>query len=255
MATFCVLQAEARVGKCSAKAYNEYLQVSVNKYGRKYNIDFSDDYLTCVNKIYKPFFDRHCPTCGVDEKCIFKSISHDIQKMSQNKKEVVDFALSIFENADCSAAIVPKVVKTTRLTLKLGRTPTFVEVARLLYPGANLAAIAADIKEMNGRSSMRDEDDEVGGWGAVAKALASDFFKGRPAYDQDDEVGFVNHPSQGGGLHLLGGGWRGDEDDDLGRWTPWHGRSDEDDEVGASWSYPGPPPGYCSRHPIMCRRL
>ena len=173
--------AEARLagGKCSAKAYQEYFVKKTAEEQRKYNVEYPKDYVTCANKLYKPFFDQHCPKCGVDSKCIAKSTARDFVEMSQNKKEVVDYALSVFENPDCSAAFVPMYVKAIRLVQKLGRAPTEDELLLLLYPGANHAKMAADMKEM-GFSKMLGEpvnqdrdDDELGkakGWRKHAQA-------------------------------------------------------------------------------------
>ena len=162
-------------GKCSAKALNVWFSKEL-ALARKYNFKFSDDYLTCTKKIFKPFFYQHCSTCGGDKKCIAKSSGQYFAKMMQNKKKLVDFALSVFENADCSAAIVPMAVKVVRLQQKLGRAPTQVEMVRLLYPEANLAAFGADLKQwtmMKGKPALRDEDDDIGALPAILMSPAA----------------------------------------------------------------------------------
>jgi hypothetical protein len=180
-------------GKCSAKAYDEEFLKKIAHDGRKYNLEFSDDFLTCTKKMFRPFFYQHCPNCGGDNKCIDKFTSQHFAKMMQHKKELVDFTLSVLENPDCSAAFVPMAVKTVRLVQKLGRAPTEVEVVRLLFPEANLAAIGADIKRLNmkmgnpvnqnrgdddlgsalGLWALRDEDDDIGALPALLMSPAA----------------------------------------------------------------------------------
>ena len=161
--------AEARLagGKCSAKAYEELFLKEIALSGSKYNVHFSNDLQTCTVKILKPFFDQHCSTCRGDKKCIDKASAQQFAKMTQNRMEMVDFTLTVLENPECSAAIVPMGVKIFRLMQKLGRTPTEVEVVRLLFPEANLAAIGADMKKlkmMEGRPVSQDRDeDDLGG--------------------------------------------------------------------------------------------
>jgi len=167
--------AEARLagGKCSAKAFDELFSKQVAYEKRAYNIDLPEAFLRCTSKLSKPLFDQYCPACGVDKKCLVKSMLQHFVKLSQNKKELVNYGLSVFENPDCSAAIVPMGAKMLRLGQKLGRAPTEVEVVRLLLPGANLAAIAADVKEydMNtilglGKPVNQDGDEDSLGFGA-----------------------------------------------------------------------------------------
>ena len=69
--------------------------------------------------------------------------------------------------------IVPMYIKTIRLGQKLGRAPTGVEVVRLLFPGANLAAIADDVKAYDMKSMLglrkpvnQDRDDDSLGFEA-----------------------------------------------------------------------------------------
>jgi hypothetical protein len=162
-------------GKCSAKALNVWFSKEL-ALARKYNFQFSDDYLTCTKKVVKPLLYQYCPTCGGDKKCIAKSFNQHFAKIRQNKKKLVDFVLSVFENADCSAAIVPMGVKVVRLWKKLGRTPTQLEVVRLLYPEANLAALGADLKRLNmmkGKPALRDEDDDIGALPAILMSPAA----------------------------------------------------------------------------------
>ena len=160
---------EARLagGKCTAKAYDELFLKEIALGKSKYNVHYSNDLQTCGKRILKPFFDQYCSACGGDRKCIDKSTAQHFAKMAQNKKEEVDFILSVFENPDCSAAIVPMGIKMIRLAQKLGRAPTGVEAMRLLFPGANLAAIAADVKEYDMKSMLglgkpvnQDRDDD-----------------------------------------------------------------------------------------------
>ena len=200
--------AEARLagGKCSAKAYDELVLKEIALAKSKYNVHYSNDLLTCSTRIYKSFFDQHCSTCGGDRKCIEQSTGQYFAKMAQNKKELVDFILSVFENPDCSAALVPMAVKTIRLVQKLGRAPTEAEVVRLLFPEANLAAIGADVKKLNmmmGKQVNQDrDDDDLGG-------TDDRVFNEGIAHDRSNFVKQVMSRAWGGRLER-------DEDDDIG---------------------------------------